>query len=317
MKTIYFCKIFGNLSGGTKASSLLAMHKEIEIYCKSEHNNTYGNAKVQSGFFSLIKALIFKGDHQYFCFDHYAILPIIFFRKVTFYSHLNYGKNELLFGFRDIILKHVYKIIIRYATRIIATSEYNSVFIKTIRPELCVDVLYPLYNYKAEKIVKIGKLKATKESRYIIVGYVEKRKYKYLVDNINIVDINLDIYGEIGDKDLEIQLRSNKRITLFGYVQHIPFSKYDFMMQITSMDNVPAIIPEAINSGIPVISRDIGGCAELISHNTGIIISDHDMKQLLMGIAAHEINFDNSSYEHSFSFEKLNQAQRIIYGHDV
>jgi glycosyltransferase involved in cell wall biosynthesis len=293
------------------------MYKDIEVYCNTKHHNTYADAKVHTGVLSLLKALIFKGDHTFFCFDHYAILPIIFFRKVTFYSHLNYGKDELLFGFKDFFLKFLYMIIVKYSSRIIATSEYSNEFIKKIRPELNVEILYPLYNYNMEKIVKISKLKATKESKYIIVGYIEKRKYQYLIDNINIIGIKLDIYGGIGDKDLEIQLRSSKHINIFGYVNDIPYAEYDFMLQITSMDNVPAIIPEAINAGVAVISRDIGGCSELITNNTGITLSDYEMKRLLMGDSKYEIDFNNTAYEHFFCSQRLNQAQKLIFNSNV
>lgn len=62
------------------------------------------------------------------------------------------------------------------------------------------------------------------------------------------------------------------------------FQQADFFVLFSNFENLPCVIVEAFASGVPVLSTSVGGIAEIISMERGILIQQGDEDALLQGM---------------------------------
>lgn len=62
------------------------------------------------------------------------------------------------------------------------------------------------------------------------------------------------------------------------------FSETDFFVLFSNFENLPCVIVEAFASGVPVLTTDVGGIAEIVSPERGILIKAEDEEALLKGM---------------------------------
>ena len=62
------------------------------------------------------------------------------------------------------------------------------------------------------------------------------------------------------------------------------YQKADFFVLFSNFENLPCVIVEAFASGVPVLSTAVGGIAEILSPERGILIPQSDEEALLQGI---------------------------------
>ena len=62
------------------------------------------------------------------------------------------------------------------------------------------------------------------------------------------------------------------------------FSKTDFFVLFSNFENLPCVIVEAFASGVPVLSTNVGGIAEIVNSERGILINSGDEDALLQGM---------------------------------
>jgi len=62
------------------------------------------------------------------------------------------------------------------------------------------------------------------------------------------------------------------------------YQKADFFVLFSNFENLPCVIVEAFASGVPVLSTSVGGIAEIVSPERGILIPQGDEKALLQGM---------------------------------
>ena len=55
-------------------------------------------------------------------------------------------------------------------------------------------------------------------------------------------------------------------------------------MLFSNFENLPCVIVEAFASGVPVLSTSVGGIAEILSPERGILIPQGDEEALLQGL---------------------------------
>ena len=55
-------------------------------------------------------------------------------------------------------------------------------------------------------------------------------------------------------------------------------------MLFSNFENLPCVIVEAFASGVPVLTTDVGGIAEIVSPERGILIKAEDEEALLKGM---------------------------------
>jgi len=62
------------------------------------------------------------------------------------------------------------------------------------------------------------------------------------------------------------------------------YQKADFFVLFSNFENLPCVIVEAFASGVPVLSTSVGGIAEIVSPERGILIPQGDERALLQGM---------------------------------
>ena len=62
------------------------------------------------------------------------------------------------------------------------------------------------------------------------------------------------------------------------------FADSDFFVLFSNFENLPCVIVEAFASGVPVLSTAVGGIAEILSPERGILIPSGDEEALLQGM---------------------------------
>ena len=62
------------------------------------------------------------------------------------------------------------------------------------------------------------------------------------------------------------------------------YQNADFFVLFSNFENLPCVIVEAFASGVPVLSTSVGGIAEIVSPERGILIPQGDEEALLQGM---------------------------------
>ena len=74
------------------------------------------------------------------------------------------------------------------------------------------------------------------------------------------------------------------------------YQKADFFVLFSNFENLPCVIVEAFASGVPVLSTSVGGIAEILSPERGILIPQGDEEALLQGM--------NQMLDHSSEYDR-------------
>jgi len=74
------------------------------------------------------------------------------------------------------------------------------------------------------------------------------------------------------------------------------YQQADFFVLFSNFENLPCVIVEAFASGVPVISTSVGGIAEILSPERGILIPQGDEDALLQGMI--QMLDHSSEYDH-------------------
>ena len=64
------------------------------------------------------------------------------------------------------------------------------------------------------------------------------------------------------------------------------YQNTDFFVLFSNFENLPCVIVEAFASGVPVLSTAVGGIAEIVNNERGILIPQGDEDALLNGMNA-------------------------------
>ena len=323
-KIIYFNRHEKNETGAVIANIFLANAFGFEI--KSFHNRFFKPQDSIISFFldhfqSVLKAIIFvlknsKFDNSlYFCSDQMAIIPILLNKKVLFYSHHNYYEKMYL-SIKERLLKKIIIRIIQKSFIVISSSDFNKSFVQKYRKEN-VQVIYPYFKcpagFNLVKNKNYDLRNSSNKLKLLMIGVVDYRKYRFLLNKKLSDNISITIIGKKIDNTITGELSKYKNVSCLGYVKDINFQDYDMLLNLSINDNVPAVMPEAISSGIPVISRNVGGSSELISSNTGIILEDKQMIQFLKnGFLDLDFSFNNCDYKFYRNNESIDTFRKIL-----
>ena len=74
------------------------------------------------------------------------------------------------------------------------------------------------------------------------------------------------------------------------------YQKADFFVLFSNFENLPCVIVEAFASGVPVLSTAVGGIAEILSPERGVLIPQGDEDALLRGM--------NQMLDHSSEYDR-------------
>jgi glycosyltransferase involved in cell wall biosynthesis len=130
-----------------------------------------------------------------------------------------------------------------------------------------------------------------------VASLAEKKRHADLLDAVSRLrgrgsDVVLDI---IGDGELAAQLRS--RATQLGLGQAVRFlggrspaevaqrmRESDVFVLPSRFENLPVVLLEATASGLPVVATDVGGVAEIVDEQTGLLVPPGDVERLAAAI---------------------------------
>ena len=90
------------------------------------------------------------------------------------------------------------------------------------------------------------------------------------------------------------------------------FANTDFFVLFSNFENLPCVIVEAFASGVPVLSTNVGGIAEIVNSERGILVNSGDEDALLKGINQILDNYDNYNREAIRQFALQTFANEII-----
>lgn len=88
--------------------------------------------------------------------------------------------------------------------------------------------------------------------------------------------------------DLCTRLSCSHRVHLLGQRDDIPdiLGALDVFVLSSRTEGLPLVIPEAMASGLPVVSTAVGGIASVVSHDkTGLLTPPGDIEQLMRALA--------------------------------
>ncbi|TSC56204.1 MAG: glycosyltransferase [Parcubacteria group bacterium Gr01-1014_18] len=147
---------------------------------------------------------------------------------------------------------------------------------------------------KESKKTKSGKWN---EIHFLYVGQIEKHKGVEFMLHAFFTYLSLvpefwkPVLHVVGDGSLleamKLQYEGEGRIIFYGRIPHdslgVFFSQSDFLLfPSLCFENAPAVILEALGSGIPVIASKIGGSTELLVHGeNGFIFTSSNLKEFL------------------------------------
>ncbi len=88
---------------------------------------------------------------------------------------------------------------------------------------------------------------------------------------------------------LVIDLNLSEQITFTGELQHNAVAKAmqdaDAFVLFSKHENFPCVIPEALCCGLPVVASNVGGVAEAITKENGIVVISEDVEMLAKALA--------------------------------
>jgi len=95
----------------------------------------------------------------------------------------------------------------------------------------------------------------------------------------------------------------------------------DFQVMFSRYENFPVVIPESFACGVPFISTDVGGIAEYIHEEQGLLVKSEDENALLAAIEDmidHRDRYDSRSIRqyavNHFSNEVIGSQIAAVYG---
>ena len=94
------------------------------------------------------------------------------------------------------------------------------------------------------------------------------------------------------------------------------YQQADFFVLFSNFENLPCVIVEAFASGVPVLSTAVGGIAEIVSPERGILIPQGDEDALLKGMI--QMLDHSSEYDHKAIRQyALNTFSNDIIGRQI
>lgn len=144
-------------------------------------------------------------------------------------------------------------------------------------------------------------------------AYIRKVKRLYLLPEIlKSFDLNLT-WTHIGEgedyedlKNMCNGLPANIKVNFLGNKTESQISElykntsFTCIVSLSSSEGLPLSMMEAISFGIPIIATDVGGCSEIVTEKTGLLIhkefNKNDFIESLKNFIKSELNSSNGRF---------------------
>jgi len=137
----------------------------------------------------------------------------------------------------------------------------------------------------------------------------------------------------VGDGDTTPHVETAKRLNIYNTFAFFDgtqttaqiaalMGNADCLLLFSNYENLPVVIVEAFASGIPVLSSDVGGIAEHVTPDKGILIAPRDEKALQQAMEAMIGNIRDKRYDPqqlseyavaNFSYESVSEKFHHLY----
>ena len=194
---------------------------------------------------------------------------------------------------------------------------------------------YPEFSFKVQ-ISRLGVVRPIREIKKVpgcltvvsCASVIKIKRIRLLFDSLNfyVKDTNKEIvWHHFGGGNLLEEIKKysksicdNKlKICFHGNVPNKEivdfYSKNELyaFISVSESEGVPVSMMEAISCGIPIISTDVGGCSEIVTKETGVLIpKDFKQREFNDGLSYLFENYSNLSlsaldfYNHNYDAEK-------------
>jgi glycosyltransferase involved in cell wall biosynthesis len=193
---------------------------------------------------------------------------------------------------------------IKNAQFVITCTAYNKAYLNRLTENKFQDKIHLIYHgIDTDKWSVLSRKQFFPSNiiRVLTIGrLVEKKGYPFLIDALKIVkdsgyNISCVIVGEGPcENKLKQKVRSlnlTDKITFYGYQEQNKMKSFYINSDIFVMpsllanngdrDGLPNVLLEALATGLPVITTDISGIPELITHKkTGLLVPPFDSKAI-------------------------------------
>ncbi len=116
-------------------------------------------------------------------------------------------------------------------------------------------------------------------------------------------------------KRLSHQLQLDDHVTFSGLLEGknlaTRIAKGDFLVVSSNYENMPVVILEALSCGLPIVSTNVGGIAEVVNESNGILVSPHDTVKLadaMQTMSRTYQNYDTNTLRDSIIKKFSNEA---------
>jgi len=204
-----------------------------------------------------------------------------------------------------------YQKIFKHAAHVFTVSKAKTAYITQ-----STDKITLIRNGVFQKVDKHQVLAPFKNEtiKILMAGNVEARKYQKAFDLFGLLkeevnlNIQIDIYGLLNDKNLAEKIAVFPFVQLKGYTANIPFKDYHIYLNTSLAENLSIAVVDAIANHTPVITFDVGGLKEVINSNNGYTIPPFQvetMKAKLLNLNYEDFfqHFDTSTIN-NFDWKK-------------
>lgn len=168
---------------------------------------------------------------------------------------------------------------------------------------------------KIPEIIFVGNLLQSPKKIFDIIKGMNSLKEKGKVFHLSIYGEGVD---EVASKKLASDLGLNNCIDFKGTLDREGIGKAmalsDFLVLFSEFENQPCVIAEAHASGIPIIVPDLGGIAELMKPELGILVQTGNQQHFEQALAQMLDNFANydSNYIRVFGVKQFGEIEIAI-----
>lgn len=268
-------------------------------------------------FSNIIQLLHFLRVHNFthwigYSDDHFGFLFHLFNIPYLHTYHGNWPNalwhDGIINFIKGLFLMPLYIITIHYAQQIVGVSRHSLHFIAK-------------HNCKYKVIhngVDVAKNRLSipiflkNNCKILMVGNVDKRKFSLLIAILRELSIRIRqhlqvvIYGKIHNHQIYTTLKKYG-VKFAGFHSKIPYLKFDLFLSTSKAENLSIATVEAISSGLPVLTFNIGGMKEIVRPQTGVIIPCYHINMMAnwlksMIMYGKMINFNNKYIINDFNW---------------
>lgn len=247
----------------------------------------------------------------------YAIPYVITEHWTAFYK----GSKTELNNFNS-LYKWGFKLILKNSSVIIAVANQlkKQILVWSPKSEIVVipNVVNSLvFNYKPNeknpnvlKLIHVSSMNCHKN----IFGLLDAFEMALQTNN----KINLVMVGPVLKPILERVSSSLVLTSKVTFTGEIPYNYVKNQMQsnnalilFSTHENLPCVILEALCCGLPVITSNVGGCAEVINSTNGIVVESENIAQLRNAILDMALNYNK------FNNAKISENACNLFSYNV